>query len=184
MTEIYKREVIQLYRMLYSLDVVRYEDGPTLDSMSWGVSMTIKGKIGQPIIKRVLNARDDKVWASYLRRYLIPEQRALVPVNGFYEWKRARKKLVQAYYITPSEGAAMFFADLYKTPKGDNGRPEVTIVTSSANEAMSKVHDRMPVLLSSQNEAMAWIQKAYKDSLTEWMQPASNDTLVFTPVSD
>lgn len=167
------------------LDVVKQgEDGPTLDSMSWGVSMTLKGKKGQPVVKRVANARDDKVWSSYLWRYLIPEQRVLIPVNGFYEWKRENKKLVQAYYITPSSSAAMFFAGIYKVPKDDTGKSEVTIITTAANDAMSQVHNRMPVILSSQNEAMAWIREADKDSLTELMQPASNDALLFTPVSD
>lgn len=168
-----------------SLDVVKQgNDGPSLDTMSWGVSMTLKGKKGQPIVKRVPNARDDKVWSSYLWRYLIPEQRVLIPVNGFYEWKRENKKLVQAYYITPSSSAAMLLAGIYKITKDDNCKPEVTIITTAANEAMSQVHNRMPAILSSQNEAMAWIQEADKDSLTELMQPASNDALVFTPVSD
>lgn len=165
-----------------SLDVVRYDNGLALDVMRWGVSMTIKGAKGQPLIKRVPNARDDKVWSSYLWRNLIPEQRVLIPVNGFYEWKRENKKLIQAFYITPSDGAAMFFAGIFNLPK--DGKPEVTIVTTAANESMSQVHNRMPVILSSQNEAMAWIQEADKDSLTQLMQPANNDTLVFTPVSD
>lgn len=160
------------------------EDGPVLASMSWGASMTLKGKKGQPIIKRVPNARDDKVWSSYLCRYLIPEQHVLIPVNGFYEWKRENKKLVQANYITPSSSAAMFFAGIYKERKDDTGKHEVIIITTAANDAMSQVHNRMPVILSSQNEARAWIQEADKDSLTELMQPASNDALVFTPVSD
>ncbi len=165
-----------------SLDVVRYDDGITLDVMSWGVSMTIKGAKGQPITRRVPNARDDKVWSSYLWRNLIPKQRVLIPVNGFYEWKRENKKLIQAYYITPSDGAAMFFAGIFSLPK--DSKPEVTIVTTAANDSMSQVHNRMPVILSSRNEAMAWIQEADKDSLSQLMQPASNDTLVFTPVSD
>lgn len=167
-----------------SLDVVVNNGTPQLESMSWGVSMTLKGKKGQPIVKRVPNARDDKVWTSYLWRYLIPEQRVLIPVNGFYEWKRDNKKLVQAYYITPSSGAAMFFAGIYKKPKDSDAKSEVTIITTAANDAMSQVHHRMPVILTSQNEAMAWIQESDTQTLTELMHAASNDTLVFTPVSD
>ena len=146
--------------------------------------MTIKGKTGQPITKRVPNARNNKLWSSYLWRYLIPEQRVLIPINGFYEWKRANMKLVQAYYIKPSEGAAMLFAGIYRVPKVDDDKSEFTIITTAANDAMSHVHNRMPVILSSQNEAIAFIQEADKDSLTELMQPASNDSLVFTPVGD
>lgn len=167
-----------------SLDVVKFDQAPVLDTMSWGVSMTLKGKKGQPIVKRVPNARDDKVWSSYLWRHLIPEQRVLIPVNGFYEWKRENKKLVQAFYITPANSKAMFLAGIYRKSGDNQSKPEVSIITTAANEAMSQVHDRMPVILFSQNEAMAWIQEADRDSLNELMHAASNDALEFTPVSN
>ncbi len=167
-----------------TLDVVMMDDEPVLTTMSWGVSMTTKGKKGQPITRRVTNSRDDKVWSSYLWRYLIPEQRVLIPVNGFYEWKRENKKLVAAYHITPANADAMFFAGIYRKPKNDDESFEVSIITTRANEAMSQVHDRMPVILGSHNAAMAWIQENDRESLDELMQPAGNDALVFTRVSD
>lgn len=168
-----------------SLDVVVMKDGkPSLTSMEWGVSMRVKGKKGQPLTRRVTNSRDDKVWTSYLWRYLIPEQRVLVPVNGFYEWKRENKKLVSAFHITSAVGSAMFFAGIYKVPKDEQRSCEVSIVTTSANRAMAEVHDRMPVILSSGNSAMSWLQDNDRDSLDELMQPADNDALRFTQVSD
>lgn len=113
---------------------------------------------------------------------LIAEQRVLVPVNGFYEWKRKNKELEAAYYITPTDQPAMFFGGIYRETK-DAEKPAVSIVTAAANEAMSAVHDRMPVVLSSQNAAMAWLQDDDKDSLNELMQPAANSVLTFTEVS-
>jgi len=170
-----------------ALDVVTMDgDQLVLTTMNWGISMKAKGARGQPITRRIPNSRDDKVWTSYLWRYLIPEQRVLIPVNGFYEWKRKNKKLVAAYHITAADKPAMFFAGIYRKPKDSekDESPEVSIVTTSANESMSKVHDRMPVILSSQNAAMAWIQENDRESLDELMQPARNDALVFTEVSD
>ena len=167
-----------------TLDVVMMDDEPVLTTMSWGVSMTIKGKKGQPITRRVTNSRDDKVWSSYLWRYLIPEQRVLIPVNGFYEWKRENKKLVAAYHITPANADAMFFAGIYRKPRNDDESFEVSIITTRANEAMSKVHDRMPVILGSHNAALAWIQDNDRESLDELMQPAGEDALVFTQVGN
>ena len=49
-------------------------------------------------------------------------------------------------------------------------------------QAMSAVHDRMPVLLLSANEAMAWLQESDRESLDALMKPASNDALVLTEV--
>lgn len=168
-----------------TLDVVMSVDQQTvLVPMSWGISMKTKGKKGQPITRRIPNSRDDKVWSSYLWRYLIPEQRVLIPVNGFYEWKRHNKKLIAAYHITSSTGPAMFFGGIYKNTTSDDELPEVSIVTTSANKAMSDVHDRMPVILTSQNAAHAWIEENDRESLDELMQPASNDALRFTEVSN
>ncbi len=166
------------------LDVVRYRQGLTWESMSWGVSVSARGKRGQVITKRVPNARDDKVWSSYLWRSLIPEQRVLIPVNGFYEWKRENKKLVQAFYITPSNHTAMFLAGIFREPKGGDSTPEVSIITTAANEEMRNVHDRMPVWLSSKNKAFVWLQETDKDSLSELIKATHKNSFVFTPVSN
>ena len=118
-----------------TFDVVKLDGELALEAMSWGVSMTIPGKSGM-VTKRIQNSRDDKVWSSRLWKPLIENQRVLVPVNGFYEWKRVNKKLVAAFHITPAKGSAMFFAGIFKTPKDELQKSEVSVITTSANEAM------------------------------------------------
>jgi len=169
-----------------TLDVVRplEDEGLELVPMHWGVSLTMPGKSGKIVTKNIQNSRSDKVWSSRLWKKMIAERRVLVPVNGFYEWKRKNRQLEAAYYITPAGKPAMFFAGIYRPSKDNDEKPEVSIVTTEANQAMSKVHDRMPVMLTSQNQAMAWIQEDDRDSLDELMQPAANNALKFTVVSD
>jgi putative SOS response-associated peptidase YedK len=77
----------------------------------------------------------------------------------------------------------MFFAGIYTVPKDQSQKSQVSVITTSANEAMSEVHDRMPVILNSHNAAMAWLQENDKDSLSDLMTPASNEILRFTEVS-
>jgi putative SOS response-associated peptidase YedK len=163
-----------------TLDVVKGD--LSLEAMSWGVSMTVAGKKGM-VTKCIQNSRSDKVWSSRLWKPLIENQRVLVPVNGFYEWKRVNKKLVAAFHITPANQSAMFFAGIYTVPKDQSQKSQVSVITTSANEAMSEVHDRMPVILDSHNAAMAWLQENDKDSLSDLMTPASNEILRFTEVS-
>ena len=93
-------------------------------------------------------------------------------------------KLIQAYYITPANSAAMFFAGIFKECNDGNTKPEVSIVTTTANDAMQNIHHRMPVILWSQNEALAWLQETDRESITELMQATQNNTLAFTPVSN
>ena len=166
-----------------TLDTVLWQDDSrTLVPMSWGVSLTMHGKSGKMITKRIQNSRSDKARTSRMWKRLLAEQRVLVPVNGFYEWRREDGKLQAAYYITPAGKPAMFFAGLYRNSRDEAEKPEVSVVTTEANQAMSKVHDRMPAILNSQNAAMAWLQEDDKDSLDELMRPAANNALKFTEV--
>lgn len=165
-----------------TLDVVKFDEQPVLASMSWGVSMTLPGKAGM-VTKRIQNSRDDKVWSSRLWKPLIESQRILIPVNGFYEWKRENRKLVSAFHISPARASAMFFAGIYKRAKNDGDKPECSVITTSSNESMSLVHDRMPVILGSFNAAMAWLQESDASSLTQLMAPADSGALRFTEVS-
>lgn len=167
-----------------TLDVVKLDDDLELVPMSWGFTLTMPGKSSDKLVtKRIQNSRSDKVWSSRMWKKSIEERRVLVPINGFYEWKRKNKKLVSAYYITPAGKAAMFLAGIYRDAKGED-KPEVSVVTTEANDAMSKVHDRMPLILNSSNVAMAWLNDDSRDTLDELMQPAANNALKFTRVSD
>lgn len=166
-----------------TLDTVQWQDeAPALVPMSWGVTLTQSGKSGKVITKRIQNSRSDKVWFSRMWKGLVAHQRVLVPVNGFYEWQREKGKIRATYYITPTDQPAMFFGGLYQNTTEDGEKPEVSIVTTAANKAMRKVHDRMPVILGSQNAAMAWLKEDDRGSLDELMQPAANSVLKFTEV--
>ena len=153
------------------LDVVRLDDEPELMPVRWGFTVTIRGRT-----RPVFNTRSDKAWSSPLWRGAIAKARVLVPVSGFYEWQREKGRTGQAYYITPSEGTAMWFAGIHR---GE----EVSILTTDANEAMSAIHDRMPVTLSA-NEAMSWLQEDDRETLEALTVPAAEDALTFTAVSD
>ena len=166
------------------LDVVCLQDGkPELVTMRWGLSLTVSGKNGKSTTRSVQNCRSDKVWVSPMWKPLITRQRALVPVNGFYEWRRVNKKIEAAFHIGPAHKPAMFFAALYRGSRDASDLPEVSIVTTEANQSMADVHDRMPVILDSTNAAMSWLQDDDNDSLNQLMKPAEDIVLHFVQVS-
>lgn len=81
--------------------------------------------------------------ASFIRR------RALVPVNGFYEWQAPHKT---PYYIYPAEGSLLYLAAIYDVWEGDDGSwlPTLGIITTAANTFMQKLHHRMPVIIQKE----------------------------------
>jgi len=151
-----------------TLDVVQWNDQPTLTSMRWGmIPETIRTK------------------PSF--RSLITTQRVLVPINGFYEWKRDGK-VKTPFYVHPTKHAAMFVAGIYQQPNADKNedgsdkKPELAIVTTAANSMFEQVHHRLPVIIPA-DKALSWIDNNNASTIDDLMQPASNDALALKQVS-
>jgi putative SOS response-associated peptidase YedK len=72
-----------------------------------------------------------------------------VPVDSFYEWKR-EGTVRQPYRVVREDGRPMALAGLWagwKDPSTEQVRRTFTIVTTTPNEAVADLHDRMPVLI-------------------------------------
>src|SRR6185369_5664904 len=80
-------------------------------------------------------------------------RRCLVLADGFYEWRTAgRVKIPTLFHLGDREAFA--FAglwDAWKTPEGTEMK-SFTILTTTANETVRPLHDRMPVILSREDE--------------------------------
>jgi len=76
-------------------------------------------------------------------------QRCLVVTDGFYEWKKLdeKGKDKQSYAIDMADDGQMVLAGLWakwKDPKSGDEIQSCTILTCGPNDAMAKLHDRMP----------------------------------------
>ncbi len=104
---------------------------------------------------KAVNARAETVATSGAFRESFLRRRCLVPVSGFYEWKKldAGRNRKQPYYITTSDGVPMMLAGLWSYWKSgpDTTLETFTIITTSPNELMATLHDRMPVILAEQD---------------------------------
>ena len=155
----------------------------TQTQMHWGLipPWAKEGQFKRPLI----NARSETVREKPSFRHLVDANRCLVPVTGFYEWKREGKSK-RPFYIFPATANAMFFGGLYQLNSA--GNPEVTLLTTAANDSMSEVHDRMPVIIQPA-DAIQWISRTDGDGENEsdlidaLMQPVGNDVLEMYEVS-
>jgi putative SOS response-associated peptidase YedK len=102
---------------------------------------------------RMINARAETAPEKPSFRGPFRRQRALVPADGFYEWKReGAGKRPYALRLSSREPFAMAgLWDRWKTPEGGE-LLSFTILTTSANPLVSSVHDRMPVILPREAE--------------------------------
>jgi len=81
-------------------------------------------------------------------------QRCLIPMAGYYEWQGEKGKK-QPYYVTDRLTGGLVMAGLYESWKL-GAFLSCTILTKPADEAMSDLHSRIPVLLTPEN-ALDWL---------------------------
>jgi putative SOS response-associated peptidase YedK len=154
-----------------TVPVVVRESTNKVVEMRWGlVPFWAKDpKIGN----KMINARAESVATKPAFRTSLKRRRCLVPATGFYEW-RLSGKTKQPYYIQTKDGQMFAFAGIYDNWRGPDGGAlqSFAIVTTKANAFMSKIHDRMPVILRREHEAL-WLSDGQlsEDDLGEVLKP-------------
>jgi putative SOS response-associated peptidase YedK len=115
---------------------------------------------------------------AYARR------RCVIPSDGFYEWRREGKERVP-FWFHRDDGRPLLFAGLYESwrPRADEWERTFTIVTTRANELVSQLHDRMPVVLEGEAADRWMFRTTPSGELPGLLEPAREGLLVMTPVS-
>lgn len=107
---------------------------------------------------RMINARIETAAEKPSFRAAFRQRRCLILADGFYEWRKEDNGKTP-YFISLASGEPFAFAGLWELWM-DRGTGEslstATILTTEANEFMSGLHDRMPVVLSPEG-ANRWL---------------------------
>jgi putative SOS response-associated peptidase YedK len=136
-----------------------------LRSMRWGFAPGwLTPRPGRP---PSINARAETLVQQPLFQRAFREHRCLIPANGFYEWQPIPgQKRKQPLYFHLNGGGLFAFAGLYavrRDPDDPQGwLSSCAIVTTAPNELMAPVHDRMPVILHPDDEAL-WLDRSVDD---------------------
>jgi putative SOS response-associated peptidase YedK len=94
---------------------------------------------------RMINARAETVATSPAYAPAFGGRRALVPADGWFEWRREGGRR-QAYFLTPADGEVLALAGLWSR-WGEQGLMTFSVVTTAAAGDLAWVHDRMPLVL-------------------------------------
>ena len=151
--------------------------------MRWGfVPFWAKDpKIGNKLI----NARAEGITKKPAFRASVKRRRCLVPATGFYEWKKTNGGKTP-HYVRMRDDSSFAFAglyDLWHDPAG-SALLSFTIITTTSNAMMKKMHNRMPVILRQGDEGV-WLGKEplSEESLTRILQPFPARPMIAYPVS-
>jgi putative SOS response-associated peptidase YedK len=157
--------------------------GRVLSYLRWGLipSWSADPKIGY----KLLNARSETVAEKPSFRSAFKHRRCLIPASGFYEWQKGKDKSKQPFFIRPRDDDLFSFAGLWEkwnNPQGETVET-CTILTTEANELMRPLHDRMPVILDADGEALWLEQTASADALRVLFVPFASDGIEAFPVN-
>ncbi|WP_283138376.1 SOS response-associated peptidase [Rhizohabitans arisaemae] len=124
---------------------------------------------------KLINARVETVAEKPSYRKAFAARRCLLPADGFFEWypverEEGKKPYKQPYFIHPADGGIMAMAGLYEYWR-DPSRPKedpqawlwtVTIITTSAEDEIGHIHERMPMTIEPERWA-------------DWLDPQLTD---------
>jgi putative SOS response-associated peptidase YedK len=162
-----------------------YPDGTRhLDLLKWGL---IPSWAKDPSIgSRMINARSETVDIKPAFRTALKHRRCIIPGNGFYEWREVAGKK-HPLYVKLKGNNLMIFAGLWdhwKTPEGEVIE-SCTILTTTTNDLIKHIHDRMPVILEPKDIDL-WLdhQVADPEQLKPLFKPYPSDLMEMYPVGD
>jgi putative SOS response-associated peptidase YedK len=137
---------------------------------------------------RHINARAETLASSPAFRVAFTKRRCIVPSDGFYEWQQTGGKRKQPWFLGPvGERAVLAMAGLWsvwKDPATGLWVTSAAVITTDANDDVSTLHDRMPVLLPRDAWA-TWLDPDERDQdlLRSLLTPAPDGILDIHPVS-
>ena len=145
-----------------TIAVILKKDRYCLDAYHWGLVPFWAKDISMG--SRMINARSETAATKPSFRAPFKKRRCLIPADGFYEWtgEKGRK---QPWFLHLPDKQPFAFAGLYESWRDKQAAQDspdhrtATILTTAASPSVSKIHHRMPVILTP-------------DAYEKWLDPS------------
>lgn len=128
----------------------------TVFPMQWGF-------LNKDNKRTLFNARVETAGEKPTFRDAWQSHRCIIPASYYFEWAHfkspdGREKTGDRFAIQPSGCTLTWLCGLYRI---ENGYPVFVILTKAPTVELSKIHNRMPLMLP-------------KDRIEDWINPSSN----------
>ena len=157
-----------------------------LGRLRWGL---VPGRWAERSGRPLINARSESIATQPAFAESFRERRCLILADGFFEWRRDENGRTP-YWITRADEELFAFAGVWAAlparASGEAGEllHSCALATTTPNELIRPIHDRMPVILAPDVEE-AWLDPdRAEDDLLELLQPLPADLLAIREVSD
>lgn len=127
---------------------------------------------------KMINAKAETILEKPAYRIAIKKQRCLIPVTGFYEWRlEADGRKTPIYFHSKTDkylALAGIFSD-WLNPENNTITSTFAIVTTTPDELMKPIHDRMPLILSESYESN-WLNNDLNETEISKLLRSENTT--------
>ncbi|WP_455660678.1 SOS response-associated peptidase [Pradoshia sp.] len=134
---------------------------------------------------KMINARAESLSEKRSFKHAYQKHRCLIAADAFYEWKKAKGEK-RPYCIKLKSNEPFGFAGLWESWRSPEGKlvHSCTIITTRANEAVSAIHERMPVILKPEDEKV-WLDPELHDTyvLDKLLTPYNTEAMAIFEVS-
>lgn len=160
-------EPVPNYRQSYNIapthNIFVIAEPGIVTTMRWGLipHWAKDEKIGNSMI----NARAETLSEKPTFKTAFRKHRCLIMATGFFEWKKTGNTKTP-HFIHLKNGTPFSFAgiyDIWKSPEGKTIQ-SCTIVTTTPNNLLKKIHDRMPVILPKE-QRKTWLNQTTQEQL-------------------
>lgn len=155
-----------------------------VELMLWGLLPDHAKDINSIFRFKTYNVRSELIFDKPSTSTAIRSQRCLVPVDGFYEWKKVAGT-TQAHYVARADKQTFSLAGIYSSWQTPEGTLQHTfsIITCESNDDLADITDRMPILVHPDDET-TWLNPEVYDTNTLYdiMRPCPNGVLRVTPI--
>jgi putative SOS response-associated peptidase YedK len=170
--------------------VVRQPKGaasPEARMMRWGLVPAWAEDVS--LGATMINARAETVAEKPAYKFAFRTRRALVPMNGMYEWKEMSGGKKQPFLVHRPDRAPFAVAAVWESWAGPKAAPlpqpleTVSLLTVEANAVVKPIHDRMSAIIEPADYA-AWLSlDTAPDALLALLKPLPDDALTLTAVN-
>lgn len=170
------------------LPIVFTESPPQVRLMRWGLVPFFAKEFRTDYA--TFNARVETVETSPVFRKAFKHGRCILPINHFYEWHKvgAGKNMVRTPYLIKHKtddwmGIAAIY-DIWKDAE-DMAHYSFSVITTTANELMSKIHSRQPCILRQEDEEK-WMDNSWYEikALKKFLSPFPADEMAMWKIAD
>ncbi len=136
------------------LSVITHSSPSKLQLFQWG--LVPAWARDTQIAFKTINARIESVAEKPAFKNAFRQRRCLIPADGYYEWKKEGKEKIP-YRITLKDEKLFAFAGIWETwQQQGNTLFSFSIITMPALQKIEHLHERMPAILSPENEKL-WL---------------------------